>query len=309
MIKAKQISIFLCVFGMIFCLSSCKSKEYDQAVQFQESGEYDAALEIFENISNYKDSAERIDTCKSMIAAIENFNVAQGETEKRNYELDAAISAAESLVSTKPPALDETLLPKLESAISNAKAEKRDIPEMPNDADSINELVNELNSIDYSSVLSDIADTQTALEASAEQYELVNAPTEVYVIKCLRNVPHVIDISAVTEGNDPNGKLNKAGGYTAQIYFSSDLINQESILGTTVIEKGTDCGGSIEVYTNPEDANKRNEYLAAFDGSLFASGSHTVIGTVLIRTSNELTASDQKQLEDNIVMALTQTES
>ena len=38
-----------------------------------------------------------------------------------------------------------------------------------------------------------------------------------------------------------------------------------------------------------------NDYLAAFDGGIFASGSHTVVGTVLVRTSNELTASQQKK--------------
>ena len=61
-----------------------------------------------------------------------------------------------------------------------------------------------------------------------------------------------------------------------------------------------------KVYSNVEDANSRNEYLAAFDGGFFASGSHTVIGTVVVRTSDELTASQQKTLEANIIAALTE---
>ena len=80
--------------------------------------------------------------------------------------------------------------------------------------------------------------------------------------------------------------MDKAGGYTAQVFFSSDLVNQSEVYGTTIIEKGTAAGGSIEVYSNVEDANSRNEYLAAFDGGFFASGSHTVIGTVVVRTMN-----------------------
>ena len=121
-------------------------------------------------------------------------------------------------------------------------------------------------------------------------------------------VINVVNISAVTEDNDPNGKLNKAGGYTAQVYFSSDLVNQSSVSGTTVIDKGTKCGGSIEVYSTLEDVKKRNENLATYDGGIFASGSHMVIGTCLVRLSDKLTASQQTDLEKNIIKILTDVE-
>ena len=166
----------------------------------------------------------------------------------------------------------------------------------------------EMKTVDYSEVLTNISEKQTELERSIQRYSLVDNPTEAYIIECLKKVPTVADIAAVTEDNDPNGKLNKAGGYTAQVYFSSDLIDQSGIYGTSIIDKGTDCGGSIEVYTTVEDATNRNDYLAAFDGGIFASGSHTVIGTVLVRTSDELTASQQKALEANIIAALTDDE-
>lgn len=304
--NTKRFFLVLCAIGMIACLSACKSKDYNKAVEFQEAGDYTAALEIFETIHDYKDSSTRIDVCKSMISAIEKFNIAQDAIEKKNTEFDAAIHAAEDIVLTNLPALDDTLLPKLETAISNARGAKKAVPEMPDDADQINAIVEELNLVDYENTLTELSELQAAFEKSAKQYEQVNAPTEIYVTKCLRNIPHIVDISAVTENNDPNGKLNKAGGYTAQIYFSSDLIDQSSFSGATIIERGTACGGSIEVYANPEDANKRNEYLSTFDGTLFDSGSHIVIGTIVIRTSNKLIASDQKILEQSIIMALTQ---
>ena len=135
----------------------------------------------------------------------------------------------------------------------------------------------------------------------------MDAPSESYVIECLKRVENIVDVSAVTEDNDPNGNLNKAGGYTAQVYFSSNLINQDDVYGTSLIEKGTDAGGSIEVYSAVEDAEKRNKYLTSFDGGIFASGSHTVIGTVIVRTSDELTASQQKAMEQDIIAALTDT--
>ncbi len=134
--------------------------------------------------------------------------------------------------------------------------------------------------------------------------DLTNAPTEEYVVSCLREVPGIIGIEAVTEDNDPNELLNKDGGYISKIYFSYSLVNQNDLYGNTIIEKGTNAGGSIEVYKNMNDATKRNEYLSSFDGTFLASGSHCIVGTIVVRTSNELTASQQKLLENNIVFAL-----
>lgn len=114
-----------------------------------------------------------------------------------------------------------------------------------------------------------------------------------------------MDIAAATEENDPNERLHKQGGYTAQVYFSSDLVEQSQVLGSSIIDKGTDCGGSIEVYRTAEEAQKRETCLAAFDGTIFASGSHRVIGAVLIRTSDNLTASQQRELEAAILPVLT----
>lgn len=138
----------------------------------------------------------------------------------------------------------------------------------------------------------------------SEEEKLVDQPSESYIIECLQKVPCIIEIEAVTEDNDPIGQLNKPGGYTALVYFSYELVDQDEVYGDDLIDKGTDAGGCIEVYTTEKDANKRNEYLAAFDGGVLTSGSHTVVGTIVVRTSDELTATQQKLLESNIIAAL-----
>ena len=122
-----------------------------------------------------------------------------------------------------------------------------------------------------------------------------------------KNVKDIDKIEAVTEEKDPNGNLNKPGGYTTQVYFSSPLVKDEYGLFTgDVIEDGTDCGGSVEVYKTVSEAKKRNDYLSAFDGGILSGGAHTVYGSIIIRTSGELTASQQKALEDAILNALTE---
>ena len=145
-------------------------------------------------------------------------------------------------------------------------------------------------------------------ESSADNttdYSLVDNPTEAYIIACLEETPNITGVAAVTEDNDPNGDLNKDDGYYSAVYFSADLIEQEGVFGEDLIDKGTDAGGCIEAYKSSEKANARNDYLTKYDDSwLFNAGYHTVVGTLVIRTSIELSEEDQALLATNIINVL-----
>lgn len=248
--------------------------------------------------------------CQSeeMKAAIAGFEAVTEIVEQKNSELDSAIQTAETLLAEESPALDELLVPALETAVSECKAAKYAVSEIPQKLEEIIAATEEMRTVDYTSAMEKLSENQETLEESIRRYSLVNAPSEAYVIECLKKVPNIIDIAAVTEDNDPNGQLNKQGGYTAHVYFSSDLVDQSIFDETSVIENGTDCGGSVEVYSCVEDATRRNEYLSTFDGGILASGSHTIVGTVLVRTSDKLTATKQKTLEASIIAVLTYLE-
>lgn len=149
-----------------------------------------------------------------------------------------------------------------------------------------------------------------------------------YVIDCLKTVDDITDIEAATEDHDPNHGLNKQGKYIAAIYFRTSSLNivqdeewgylyLENVNGNkevlvldegedinSPVDVGTGGGGQIEVYRTVEDAETRDEYLASFDSSVLASGSHIVVGTMVIRTSDYLTATQQQELTDAIVNAL-----
>lgn len=240
------------------------------------------------------------------INATKEFKNAVALVEQKNKELEAAIIKSEELIAKNQPLLDESFLSALENAISDTKAVKVTDFEKPKEVEDIISRTKELNEIDYSDALTKLSDKHEEYEINAKRYQLVNVPTEAYVIQCLKTIPEITGISAVTEDNDPNGNLNKLGGYTATVYFSHEKLKlNKSIYGDTIIEQGTDGGGAIEVYTCVEDAVKRRDYLSRFDGTITASGTHTVIGTVLVRTSNELTASQQKELEAKLIIALT----
>lgn len=135
--------------------------------------------------------------------------------------------------------------------------------------------------------------------------EQINAPDEEWVKERLSQVNFVSDIQSVTEENNPDGLLGKEGGYQSCTYFAVTAVDGDKIAGKDSVEKGTDGGGSIEVYDTLEKAQNRVEYLAEFDNTILNSGSYAIVGTMVIRLSYYLTEEQQLELTNNITQVLT----
>ena len=246
--------------------------------------------------------------------AVVAYNVVVSDIQEKNDQLDGEIKKLQELVDNEDKPLDETTIDTAKEALKNAGASKIVIGEMPKATKDILSRTKELSTpVDYSDELTSLSTAYTNLENSKKQYKQVVNPSEEFVMQRILTVDDVADARAVTEDQDPNGNLHKAGGYTSTIYFESKTVNQSDVYvsgeyADVLIDKGTDAGGAIEVYENVEDAEKRRDYLATYDGTIFANGTHTVIGTVLVRTSNELTATQQKELEQKVIDALTRLE-
>lgn len=238
--------------------------------------------------------------------AIADFNAAVSMAEKNNSDIQNSISDLQALVDAETLPLDMATLDNATTIIAKARTKIIEIPEIPSKTEEIiSSTENMLKNADCSEILNELQSANDALSISIKQMQQVTNPTEAFIIERLTGLPNIIEMEAVTEDNDPNGNLNKQGGYTATVYFTSDLIDQTDVYGKSIVDKGTKAGGSIEVYPTIEDANKRNAYLAEFDGAgILNSGSHSVVGTILIRTSNKLTASQQKEMEQNIYNSL-----
>lgn len=246
--------------------------------------------------------------------AVEAYNVVVSDIQEKTDQLDGEIKKLQELVDNEDKPLDETTIDAAKEALKNAGASKIVIGEMPKTTKDILSRTKELSTpVDYSDELTALSTAYTNLENSKKQYKQVVNPSEEFVMQRILTVDDVADARAVTEDQDPNGNLHKAGGYTSTIYFESKTVNQSDVYvsgkyADVLIDKGTDAGGAIEVYENVEDAEKRRDYLATYDGTIYANGTHTVIGTVLVRTSNELTATQQKELEQKVIDALTRLE-
>lgn len=241
--------------------------------------------------------------------AKETFDSEVSRIEKQIEDKENEIKKAEELLNLDKEALDKSTETSLKNSIEVAKQLEIEIPKMPNEIEKINAKTKELEKIDITEEINDLKNAEKLLKDSRKKYELLINPTNDFVVERLKKVKDIDKVEGVTEDNDPNGNLNKAGGYTAQVYFSSPLVKDEYGLFTgDVIEDGTTCGGSVEVYKTVSEAKKRNEYLSSFDGGILSNGSHTVYGSIIIRISDELTASEQKTLEEAVLTELTKLE-
>lgn len=234
------------------------------------------------------------------------FNATVKEVEAKNTELTSAMNDAQKILDKKEAVYDNTTKEAFITALSDAKAAQRKIPDLPKKTADINAETKKLSEpLDYSSVINAISEKQTAYQNSVLQMKQITNPNEDFVIQRLKGIPNISGYQAVTEDHDPNGNLNKQGGYTSTVYFSTPLIDQSSVYGNDIVDKGTECGGAIEVYASEEDAEKRDSYLASFDGAgMLNSGSHKVLGTIVIRTSTKLTATQQNEFTNNITNKL-----
>ncbi len=240
---------------------------------------------------------------KEAKAAFEN---AVAELNNRTEELKVNINDLQSIIDEGETPLDTTTIDDANDTILKAYAAIKEAPEMLKEVEDINKQTSELNAISYEKEIKAMDEVKKKLNDSIAQYKQVTNPSEDFVLSRLANVEEIIGMEPATEDNDPNNHLHKQGGYTSDIFFASSNLNQNKIYpyNGTILEKGTDAGGSVEVYETVDGAEQRNSYLASFDGTVFSSGYHMVIGTIVIRTSNELNATQQKDLAQAIVDAL-----
>lgn len=156
-----------------------------------------------------------------------------------------------------------------------------------------------------------IADTDTVLDMTEQVkhaiaiVKQITSPTETWVKERLDSIQEISGTQAVTEEQNPDDLLGKEGGYSACIYFTTPSAIPNEVPGSSIVEKGTDAGGAVEIYKNLADAEARIAYLAGFDGTVLYSGSYAIVGTMVVRTSYKLSNEQQLYMTDLITAELT----
>lgn len=295
-------------------LAGCGSKVKDEAIAAVDAYN-EVAKSYNESIAPYNEAVERViaantelsDTAK---AAQDVINKGEDPFDPETLtSLKKAMSAAQDAKVSDPAAAEEfeilsvsddmktadlkALTERATTDIETVKAATvPDAPETP----------------DYSEQIEAVKTAQKAFEDSIQGLKQVTAPSDEFVMERLQRVDTITMMDAVTEDHDPNGKLGKQGGYIGCVYFRDSQVDQSQLYvdgdPNDVIDVGTDGGGALEIFSSVEDAQARDTYLAGFDGTMFVSGSHYIVGTILVRTSDELSGTKQQELTDKITQAL-----
>ncbi len=289
----------------------------------------------------YQAYLTELDNCNAVISeyntSIEQYNDKVKLVIGVNTEFDELINSAQALVDCGDTPYEGAKVTSLSNSIKDARNNKIDTPELVEKVNSVSldsnlekagksdidatiseledkvllykNLIQENKAAtdnielpDYSIYVETLTTQSKELEDSYAIVRQITAPSEEWVITRLGRVSDVANMAPVTEENDPNGNLNKPGGYTSTVYFGTSLLSTQDLTGNALIDEGTDAGGAIETYKTAEEAEKRNNYLASFDGAGFlSSGSHEVLGTMVVRTSDDLKASQQETLTNAII--------
>ena len=306
----KKLHIGLFVFLMLLSLTGCHDKALEEATAAVTA--YNEAAESYNvDIVSYNDACVQIEQAVSSLDSV--IDEAQtvinaGEEPYDSSTLDnlkAEISEAQNVKATPPVAIEPLPVLTIDSEAKTAK-----LKELKSTAESKLAEVNTLTvpstpSIpDYSKNETAIKNALSVYQDSIQSLKQVTNPDQDFVMDRLQMIDTITEIEAVTEETDVNGHLNKQGGYTSAIYFRDTLVDLDKVYIEPgfdgLIDIGTDAGGCIEVFANERDVQNRDAYLAGFDGGILASGGHYIVGTVLIRTSNALTGTQQLELTDAI---------
>lgn len=236
----------------------------------------------------------------------EEYKVETERIQKEEEMLAEKLDECQALIDSGEKPYEKEKLTTFIEAVATAPEKVIEIPKRPFKTEDIKILVNDtLKKTSYLSTIEKLNTLKEELERSIKIMKQITNPSEEFVIKCVMQADTVVDYEAATEDHDPNGNLHKPGGYTSAVYFKTSTSRINPLISSSIVSQGTEAGGQIEVYETAADAYKRDEYLAGFDGSILVSGSHRVLGTMVIRTSQWLTATQQKELEEQLVTIFT----
>ena len=311
----KKKSLIICLVLMIIMLAGCSNaKVLEEAKTAVEN--YNVAAEEFNaNVQSYNDTVnafnDQVDEIQSLLddaqAAIN-----KGEEPYDSSTLDTLNNVITKLANNMPTKVEiiesaEILSVSEDAKSSELKALIKTANEGLESIDAV-EIPAPLDLPDYTETIADITAAKTAYENSIQSLKQITAPTDEFVMERLQRIDTITAMAAVTEDTDANGMLNKQGGYIGCIYFADSQVDRSQLYiegDGGPLDVCNDGGGTVEIFPTKEDAEKRNAYLGEFDSEGFLKvGSHYVVGTSVVRTSDYLTGTQQKELTEKITNAL-----
>ena len=314
----KKRILLVMVLAGILCLSACTNQTLEDAKTAVD--EYNTELaEYSQKIAPY--------------------NEAVGKLEEANQSIEDAIDQAQAVIDKGEEPFDPETLTTLKETMAEADKAKVAIPDrlpeyesMKVDEEAKNDALKDLTKkanedkeamesckIPETPQIPDVSGTVKKMNKARGKYEdsiqglkQITAPSDDFIKDRIQKIKSITSIMAVTEDHDPNGLLNKQGGYIGCTYYTDKRVDRSELYiedgKDNPIDVGTEGGGAIEVFNTKEEAEARDSYLSGFDAFAGGSGSHRVYGTIIIRTSQHLKASLQEEMTEKILKKLLKVE-
>lgn len=270
---------------------------------------------------------------------VSDYNTKKEQVELENEKLNVVIDELQSIVSSGEKPYNPNTIPESNDAINKGKIALVDIPvwdnkapkdagdynvfqlpELKSDVEKVESDCVELTAIvasmeipDHSSIIQTVKDAKATLEYSIKQMKQVNCPNESFILQRINNIRNAAgmkDVISLTEDNDPEKYIGKAGWYTTKVIFHHKDVEHYGLDNglLSLNEVGNPAGGCVEVYKTEEDAQRRADELKGQEGTPRSPGARMVCGTVVIRVSDDLKASYQQELLEMIATELLRVE-
>lgn len=241
--------------------------------------------------------------------ALARFDVEKARIEQQISTLNNLAKESEELADAPDKALNEDLRPSLRQAAKDAynTAAAIKVPAAKSKVEDIDEQVVALKGVDLTPDIEAINAAKKALSDSFLQYKLVDNPTADYVLECLRRIDCLDKVVALTEETDPTNEIGKPGRYTGKVVAHSVNVEHYGYdSGARTLEDiGNPAGGCVEIYASEDDAQRRDADLKAMEGTIRNPGAHRVIGTIVLRASENQKTSDMDELVNRMQEELT----
>ena len=328
----KRLVCLLLALLLALSAAGCTSRAEKEAAELaaaQETARLEAVEAAKAAVGDYNAAAEAYN------AAVGAFNENAAAVAAVNAAYDEALDAVRERIDSEPIPYDPETLSAVEAALASAREARTEDPEpigetaeMLSAADSLSEqdarslaekaaadaralreraLPETAEAPDYSAQLAAVDAALEPYEASLEIIRPVIAPTDEYVMERLMQVSTIAAVNAVTEGHDPNGNLDADGGYIGCVFFRDSRISVWSFRlnpgadRNDPVDVGTQGGGSVEIYRTQQEAENR---AAFFKFNARSIGAYGVVGSVVVRVSDELSRSKQQELLEAILEVL-----
>ncbi len=321
--KQKKVKFWVLIIVVVLSITLAMTLLYFMALK----PTYNEAIVLYKDafsdynrvVSEYSTKVEQInqenEKLKSAINSLQEI-VSFGE---KPYDPDtitnanAAINKGKIATITIPKWEDKALKVPTDFNIFQTKSIKQAVEKTKDYSSSLTTIVGLMKIPDYSEVLSTIDEAKNVLEKSIKQMKQVTCPSESFVLERITNIRNqagMTDVISLTEDNDPENYIGKAGWYTVKVVFRHKDVEHYGLESgsLTLNQVGNPAGGCIEVYRTEEDAERRANELKSQEGTVKSPGARVVCGTVVIRVSDSLKASYQQELLTLIVDELIRLE-